>query len=125
MGTHAPSYLLPEVPAGLEGLAELALDMRWSWSHSADEIWQRIHPELWEQTRNPWVILQATAPAQLQALARDAAFVVREDADGKVTVSFMDPQAVLQLVDNPGVGALATEVRARLDRVRDALVTAT
>ena len=50
--------------------------------------------------------------------------VVREEADGKVTVAFMDPQAVLQLVDNPGVGALATEVRAKLDRVRDALVTA-
>jgi hypothetical protein len=33
----------------------------------------------------------------------------------------MDPEAVLGLVDNPGVGGLAKEVRARLGRVRDAL----
>jgi uncharacterized protein (DUF302 family) len=47
--------------------------------------------------------------------------VVREGEDGKVVVAFMDPQAVLELVDNPDIGAVAAEVRARLDRVRDAL----
>ena len=50
--------------------------------------------------------------------------VVREEADGKVTVAFMDPQAVLQLVEKPGVDALAAEVRARLERVREALAAA-
>jgi len=50
--------------------------------------------------------------------------VVREEADGKVTVAFMDPQAVLQLVDNPDVGALAAEVLAKLHRVRDVLAMA-
>lgn len=43
--------------------------------------------------------------------------VVREEDDGSVTVSFMDPAAVLNLVDNPEVGVLAKEVRKRLDRV--------
>ncbi|MDD5403283.1 MAG: DUF302 domain-containing protein [Sulfuricella sp.] len=47
--------------------------------------------------------------------------VVREEADGTVTVAFMDPVAVLKLVDKPGIGQLASEVRARLERVRDAL----
>jgi uncharacterized protein (DUF302 family) len=47
--------------------------------------------------------------------------VVREDPDGAVTVAFMDPQAVLQLVDNPGVGEIAAQVRGRLEQVRDAL----
>lgn len=74
---YVPSYLLPEMPAGLEGLAELALDMRWSWSHSADEIWQHIHPELWQRTRNPWVILQSVAGEHLRQLAADPAFVAR------------------------------------------------
>ncbi len=43
--------------------------------------------------------------------------VVRQDDDGTVHVEFMDPQAVLDLVDNPAVHALAAEVRERLDRV--------
>lgn len=47
--------------------------------------------------------------------------VVREEADGRVTVGFMDPIAVLRLTDNPGIGELAKEVRAKLERVRDRL----
>ncbi len=47
--------------------------------------------------------------------------VVREEADGKVTVGFMDPIAVLKLTDNPGIGELAKEVRGKLERVRDKL----
>ena len=50
--------------------------------------------------------------------------VVREEADGTITVSFMDPEAVLRLVDKPGVADLATQVRARLNRVRDAISAA-
>jgi len=48
--------------------------------------------------------------------------VVREDEDQVITIAFMDPKAVLELVDNPGVAEIASEVRQRLDRVRDALV---
>jgi uncharacterized protein (DUF302 family) len=47
--------------------------------------------------------------------------VVREEADGSITVGFMDPVAVLKLTDNPGIATLAGEVRARLERVRDSL----
>jgi len=48
--------------------------------------------------------------------------VVREDEDQVITIAFMDPKAVLHLVDNPRVTEIASEVRERLDRVRDALV---
>ena len=47
--------------------------------------------------------------------------VVREDAAGDVTVGFIDPIAMLQLTDNPEVAAVASEARARLRRVRDAV----
>jgi len=47
--------------------------------------------------------------------------VVREEADKSITVGFMDPIAVLKLTDNPDITALAGEVRARLERVRDKL----
>jgi uncharacterized protein (DUF302 family) len=43
--------------------------------------------------------------------------VVREEADGTVTVAFMDPEAVLQLVGKPEVHALGKEVRVLLKRV--------
>ena len=47
--------------------------------------------------------------------------VVREDEDQVITIAFMDPKAVLDLVDNPRVAEIASEVRERLDRVSDAL----
>lgn len=47
--------------------------------------------------------------------------VVREEADGRITVAFMDPEAVLTLTDNAAVAALSREVRARLQRVHTAL----
>jgi uncharacterized protein (DUF302 family) len=50
--------------------------------------------------------------------------VVREDSEGSLTVAFMDPEAVLKLVDRAEIAALAVEVRARLERVRDALLSA-
>ena len=48
--------------------------------------------------------------------------VVREEADGRLVVGFMDPVAVMQMTSNPEVGSVATEVRARLERVRSVLV---
>jgi uncharacterized protein (DUF302 family) len=47
--------------------------------------------------------------------------VVREEADGKVTVSFLDPDIMVKLVGNPAVHGVATEARARLLRVKDSL----
>jgi uncharacterized protein (DUF302 family) len=43
--------------------------------------------------------------------------VVREEADGTVTVAFMDPEPVLRLSDSPQVYALGKEVGALLRRV--------
>ncbi len=50
--------------------------------------------------------------------------VVREEENGKIWVGFMDPDAVLKLVDHPDVHALAKEVKTILERVRDSLKTA-
>ena len=43
--------------------------------------------------------------------------VVREEADKSITVAFMDPEAVLKLVDKPEVADIGTEVRALLQKV--------
>lgn len=47
--------------------------------------------------------------------------VVRQDTAGAVRVEFMDPDAVMQLVDKPAVAEVAREVRERLQRVLAAL----
>ena len=47
--------------------------------------------------------------------------VLRTEEDGSQTVAFMDPQAVLGLVERPGVQPLGEEVRRILLRVRDAV----
>jgi hypothetical protein len=47
--------------------------------------------------------------------------VVRQDAAGATLVEFMDPDAVLQLVQRPEVGKIAAEVRTRLERVMSAI----
>jgi starch phosphorylase len=69
-----PDFSLTNLPPELAALADLALDLRWTWSHEADALWQRIDADAWEQTRNPWTILQDISPWRLQALAADSAF---------------------------------------------------
>jgi starch phosphorylase len=61
---------------GSDALTQLALDLHWSWNHSADEVWKRLHPELWELTANPWLILQAISQQKLDNLC-DSAFKAR------------------------------------------------
>jgi uncharacterized protein (DUF302 family) len=47
--------------------------------------------------------------------------VVRQDESGQVLVEFMDPNAVLELVNKPEITTLASEVRQKLERVMQAL----
>ena len=51
--------------------------------------------------------------------------VVREQPEGHIVVGFMDPVAVMQMTSNAEVASVATEVRQRLERVRQALLRAT
>ena len=61
-------YLPRALPESLEALASLALDLRWSWHHGADELWQAVAPEMWEATRNPWLILESVSDQRLTEL---------------------------------------------------------
>jgi uncharacterized protein (DUF302 family) len=47
--------------------------------------------------------------------------LVREDEEGDIVVGFMDPATVLGLVGREELAGLGAEVRAKLERVRDAL----
>ncbi len=59
---------------GFDALAELALNLRWSWNHATDEVWRRLDPELWETTHNPWVVLQTASRDKLEHAMADPAF---------------------------------------------------
>ena len=77
---HPIYSLLPTEVEGFDSLAELALDMRWSWNHAADEVWLQLDPALWELTHNPWVVLQTVSRDQLERVLADPAFRKKVDA---------------------------------------------
>ena len=49
-----------------EALEGLAFDLRWTWMRDADDLWRRIDAERWEQTRNPWLVLQSAGKFPFQ-----------------------------------------------------------
>lgn len=59
----------PSETASSGALAELALDLRWSFNHAADKFWEQLDPELWDLTHNPWVVLQTVLREKLQSIA--------------------------------------------------------
>jgi starch phosphorylase len=71
---HPIYSLLPTEVDGFDSLAELALDMRWSWNHATDCVWRTLDPLLWELTQNPWVVLQTVSRDQLERVLADPAF---------------------------------------------------
>jgi glycogen phosphorylase len=76
---RVPLSTIPELPTELAELADLALDLHWTWSHETDTLWQQLDAETWRQTRNPWIILQDASPTRLSELAGDPRFVAELD----------------------------------------------
>lgn len=47
--------------------------------------------------------------------------VIREEEDGRITVSLIDPQAMFTVVDNPAVADKVADVKARFERIMSAI----
>lgn len=82
------------------------------------------------QEMPPYLILGACNPQFAhRALEIDSSIglllpcnvVLRVDGNDKVNVEIMDPNAVLNLVEQPEIDIIAKEVRKRLERVLEAL----
>jgi len=58
----------------MNSLTELALNLDWSWSHTADDLWRQLDPELWGLTHNPWMMLQTVSPDKLQSVTSTSQF---------------------------------------------------
>jgi starch phosphorylase len=68
-----------ELPPALAGLRDLALDLRWTWNHDADALWQRMDAALWQRTHNPWIVLEYVPADRLAELAADGDFLAHLD----------------------------------------------
>ncbi len=71
----SPTYVDPPIDTTIsDALTDLALDLRWSFNHSADRLWEQLDPELWDLTHNPWVLLQTVSREKLQSVTADPSF---------------------------------------------------
>ena len=77
--SHPIYNLLPMEVEGFDSLAELALDMRWSWNHAADEVWRELDPALWNLTHNPWGVLQTVSRDRMERVLVDPGFRKKVD----------------------------------------------
>ena len=72
--SHPLYNLLPTEIKGFDSLAELALDLRWSWDHGTDEVWRRLDQKLWKITHNPWLVLQTVSRDRIERVLADPVF---------------------------------------------------
>src|SRR3984893_6047857 len=92
MTLNHPIYsLLPPEIEGFDFLAELALDLRWSWNHATDDVWRALDPVLWELTQNPWVVLQTVSRDHLERVLSDPVF--RKNIDDLLRAKRQSAQA--------------------------------
>ncbi|MFC4873536.1 alpha-glucan family phosphorylase [Negadavirga shengliensis] len=87
---------LPSDTKGVDLLAQLALDMRWSWNHAADSIWQQIDPEIWELTHNPWIVLQSVSKEKLEKTLKEPGFLEEVQTLWESKVRFHKEEAWFQ-----------------------------
>jgi len=85
-----PATPTRDLPDGLEPLADLALDLRWTWSHEADALWERVDAEVWGRSQNPWTILKDISTERLRVLAADRSFRAELDRVAQARQAYLD-----------------------------------
>lgn len=68
----------PSLPESLSSLNELAYNLLWVWDHELMEIFIRLDPDLWEETRhNPVLLLGRIKQERLNTASRDEAYLAQ------------------------------------------------
>ncbi len=100
--------VLPHLPDALSPLQELALDLRWTWSHESDALWEHIDAKLWEQTRSPWTVLQHVPADRLTHLASDSQFLAELQSLVAKRKAYLEHPSWFQIAhDGAGLGKVA------------------
>ena len=73
-------HVSPSLPARLQFLHKLSLNLRWSWHHPTIELFRTLDSDLWEETgHNPRLILGRIDQRRLADLCEDEAFLAQLD----------------------------------------------
>jgi starch phosphorylase len=89
--------MLLDIPSRLDRLSDIAYNLFWTWSPSAQRLFARLDPQLWEETEhNPVRLIQETS--NLSAAAEDREFIEEYD---RVTRDF---QAYMERSDTWAAG---------------------
>ncbi len=103
---HPIYSLLPTDIDGFDSLAELALNLRWTWNHATDEVWGQLDPDLWEITHNPLVVLQTVSRDRIKQVLADPVF--RKNVDGLVQARQQRLEAPAWFQQNHSQGPLTS-----------------
>ena len=88
-----PQIRLPYLPERIEGLADLAANLWWSWQLDARAVFRSIDEPLWHLVKhNPIALLKRVDPARLAGCASDAGFLARYDAVMAAFRRMLQPQ---------------------------------
>ncbi len=68
--------VLPVIPDKIKSLERIAMNLWWSWHPDAVDLFQRVDPEVWEETdHNPIKLLRRVPQNRLDYLSKDNAFL--------------------------------------------------
>ena len=80
----------PTLPARLEALNKLSLNLRWTWDHPARDVFESLDPDLWEEMiHNPRLVLGRISQRRLAELASDEAFLAELDRAAASLTEYM------------------------------------
>ncbi len=66
----------PALPAKIERMPEIALNLHWSWNHSLRSLFRRLDPVIWKASNhNPIVMLGRVSQATLERAASDPRYL--------------------------------------------------
>jgi starch phosphorylase len=73
---NAARRKIPYLPEPIQGLADIALNLAWSWDRNARRMFKSVDPTLWSLTHHdPIQLLQRVEPSRLAACAHDPDFL--------------------------------------------------
>ena len=86
--------VVPSLPVPIEGLRQIAYNLRWAWSHEAIELFRRLDSDLWEACgHNPVAMLGSIDQSKLDAASVDDAFLAHLDRVQRNLESYIDSES--------------------------------